>query len=139
MPLILVLMRGTYASGTGYIKPREFQAREPNTEETDRDFSHNRILFKHSLEDIIEILSLHVLGTDDEGVNICARSVYAKSIRSVCVYLPSSLFSCFRAKVVFQAGLLHELADKVREMTKHLFAIIGMEDTIWREKRQCVR
>lgn len=130
----MVLMRGTYASGTGYIKPREFLARELNTEETDRDFSHNRVLFKHSQEDFVEILSFHVLGTDDEGVNICARSVYAKSIRSVCVYLPSGLFSCFRAEVVFQAGLLHELADEVREMTKHLFATIGMEDTSWRER-----
>ena len=71
-----------------------------------------------------------MLGTDDEGVNICTRSMHAKTIRSVCVYLSSGLLGCFRAEVVFQAGLLHELADKIREMTKHLFAIIGVERTV---------
>ena len=74
-----------------------------------------------------------MLGTDDEGVNICARTMYAKTIRSVSVYLSSSLLGCFRAKVVFQAGLLYELADEVREMTKHLFAITGVERSELRE------
>lgn len=112
----------------GLLKSRELKRRETKTEKTDRDFRHNGVLFKHSQEDFIEILSIHVLGSDNEGVNICARSVYTKSIRSICIYLPSSLLGCFGAQIVFQAGFLHELADKIREMTEHLFAVIGMEN-----------
>jgi hypothetical protein len=110
-----------------------FNPRESKAKETDRDFRHNGVLFKHSKKDFVEILSVHVLGTDDEGVNICARPMHTKSIRSVCVDLSSCLLGCFRAKVVFQAGFFHKLANKVREMTKHLLAIIRVERTGWRE------
>lgn len=139
MPEIFTLTMGTYASGTPYTHEYHRSNRKVKGNKkpinpgnhtthgklvktiTNRTLCDTLGLSQHLFKDIKEILSQYMFRNNTEGINIRARTVHAKSIRSECKDFAASCVGGSLGKTSGQRDFAYKGFDESGEATEYNF------------------